>query len=91
MDPNHRGPEEHGHHDDRPGAHDAESTPGPPEFHRREAALPVPAKAARSELVAGAPTPVPVRTTTLTAGEYLLTVNPLDGSEVEVCPPAQRP
>ncbi|WP_095756837.1 AAA family ATPase [Streptomyces xinghaiensis] len=93
MDPNHRGPDEHGHHhDDRPGARqDAESTPGPPEFHRREAALPVPAKAARSELVAGAPTPTPVRTTTLTAGEYLLTVNPLDGSEVEACPPDRRP
>ncbi|WP_327190613.1 ATP-binding protein [Streptomyces xinghaiensis] len=93
MDPNHRGPDEHGHHhDDRPGArHDAEGTPGPPEFHRREAALPVPAKAARSELVAGAPTPAPVRTTTLTAGEYLLTVNPLDGSEVEACPPDRRP
>ncbi|MEU4686525.1 ATP-binding protein [Streptomyces xinghaiensis] len=93
MDPNHRGPDEHGHHhEDRPGArHDAESTPGPPEFHRREAALPVPAKAARSELVAGAPTPAPVRTTTLTAGEYLLTVNPLDGSEVEACPPDRRP
>ncbi|WP_030545720.1 ATP-binding protein [Streptomyces albus] len=91
MDPNHRGPDEHGH-DDRPGArHDAGGTPALPELRGRDAALPVPAKGARSELVAGTPAPAPVRTTTLVAGEYLLTVNPLDGSEVEACPPAERP
>ncbi|MBQ0984036.1 ATP-binding protein [Streptomyces sp. F63] len=91
MDPNHRGPDEHGHHDDPPGArHHADGTPALPELRERDAALLVPIKGARSELVAGS-APAPVRTTTLVAGEYLLTVNPLDGSEVEACPPAARP
>lgn len=31
------------------------------------------------------------RTVQLVADEYLLTVNPVDGSEIEICPPADRP
>ncbi|WP_395573230.1 ATP-binding protein [Streptomyces sp. BK79] len=31
------------------------------------------------------------RTVQLVSGDFLLTVNPVDGSEIEVCPPAERP
>ncbi|WP_316782342.1 ATP-binding protein [Streptomyces sasae] len=33
----------------------------------------------------------PVRTARLVTGDFLLTVNPVDGSEIEPCPPAERP
>ncbi|MFB8178251.1 ATP-binding protein [Streptomyces sp. NPDC055966] len=39
----------------------------------------------------GTSTPPPARTAQLVAGDLLLTVNPVDGSEIEPCPPAQRP
>ncbi|WP_177239874.1 ATP-binding protein [Streptomyces monashensis] len=39
----------------------------------------------------GTSTPPPVRTAQLVTGDLLLTVNPVDGSEIEPCPPAQRP
>ncbi|MET7681136.1 ATP-binding protein [Streptomyces sp. NPDC005423] len=39
----------------------------------------------------GQHTPAVVRTARLVSGDFLLTVNPVDGSEVEVCPPAERP
>ncbi|MEU6776253.1 ATP-binding protein [Streptomyces sp. NPDC046759] len=39
----------------------------------------------------GAPMPVPARTAQLVSGDLLLTVNPVDGSEIEPCPPAQLP
>ncbi|MGW5331626.1 ATP-binding protein [Streptomyces bauhiniae] len=35
--------------------------------------------------------PVPARTTRLVCGDFLLTVNPVDGSEIEPCPPHERP
>ncbi|WP_186776674.1 ATP-binding protein [Streptomyces salinarius] len=35
--------------------------------------------------------PALARTVQLVSGDYLLTVNPVDGSEIEVCPPAERP
>ncbi|WP_416968543.1 ATP-binding protein [Streptomyces sp. 4F14] len=35
--------------------------------------------------------PTPVRTVDVVAGEHLLTVNPVDGSEIELCPPTERP
>ncbi|MFG3047763.1 ATP-binding protein [Streptomyces sp. NPDC048241] len=35
--------------------------------------------------------PVPARTTRLVCGDFLLTVNPVDGSEIEPCPPHARP
>ncbi|MFF2652837.1 ATP-binding protein [Streptomyces sp. NPDC058045] len=34
--------------------------------------------------------PPQVRTVTLHTGDFLLTVNPLDGSEIEPCPPGER-
>ncbi|MEV7019265.1 ATP-binding protein [Streptomyces sp. NPDC093991] len=39
----------------------------------------------------GQHTPVPARTVRLVSGDFLLTVNPVDGSEIEPCPPAERP
>ncbi|MFI8351128.1 ATP-binding protein [Streptomyces sp. NPDC085596] len=35
--------------------------------------------------------PVPARTTRLVCGDFLLTVNPVDGGEIEPCPPHLRP
>ncbi|MCH5676382.1 ATP-binding protein [Streptomyces gilvus] len=39
----------------------------------------------------GQPAPVLARTVQLVTGDYLLTVNPVDGSEIEICPPGERP
>ncbi|MGW5634175.1 ATP-binding protein [Streptomyces sp. NPDC003832] len=39
----------------------------------------------------GQHTPAVVRTVQLVSGDYLLTVNPVDGSEIEPCPPGERP
>jgi hypothetical protein len=39
----------------------------------------------------GQHTPALARTVRLVSGDYLLTVNPVDGSEIEVCPPGERP
>ncbi|MFF3320801.1 ATP-binding protein [Streptomyces sp. NPDC002889] len=38
-----------------------------------------------------APVPALARTVQLVAGDFLLTVNPVDGSEIEPCPPGQQP
>ncbi|WP_420310712.1 ATP-binding protein [Streptomyces sp. YS-B37] len=39
----------------------------------------------------GQHTPALARTVQLVTGDFLLTVNPVDGSEIEVCPPPRRP
>ncbi|MEU6378500.1 ATP-binding protein [Streptomyces sp. NPDC046909] len=39
----------------------------------------------------GQSTPALARTVQLVSGDYLLTVNPVDGSEIEACPPGERP
>lgn len=39
----------------------------------------------------GSGTPAPARTAQLVTGDLLLTVNPVDGSEIEPCPPDRRP
>ncbi|MFF4798745.1 ATP-binding protein [Streptomyces sp. NPDC001351] len=39
----------------------------------------------------GQHSPALARTVQLVTGDYLLTVNPVDGSEIEVCPPGERP
>ncbi|MBW8087529.1 ATP-binding protein [Streptomyces hygroscopicus subsp. hygroscopicus] len=58
-----------------------------------------------SSASSGAPTPsgspdsagspassgAPVRTARIVTGDHLLTVNPVDGSEIEPCPPGERP
>lgn len=38
-----------------------------------------------------APTPARVRTARVVSGDLLLTVNPVDGSEIEACPPGEQP
>ncbi|MBG0852466.1 ATP-binding protein [Streptomyces spinoverrucosus] len=39
----------------------------------------------------GQPAPALARTVQLVSGDFLLTVNPVDGSEIELCPPGERP
>ncbi|MET9741127.1 ATP-binding protein, partial [Streptomyces sp. NPDC006422] len=39
----------------------------------------------------GQPSPAVVRAVRLVSGDHLLTVNPVDGSEIEPCPPGERP
>lgn len=39
----------------------------------------------------GQNSPTLARTVQLVAGDFLLTVNPVDGSEIEACPPGERP
>ncbi|MGW3105865.1 ATP-binding protein [Streptomyces sp. NPDC001100] len=39
----------------------------------------------------GQHTPALARTVQLVTGDFLLTVNPVDGSEIEACPPGRRP
>jgi hypothetical protein len=80
MDPMSAGPEEHGRDQDRrPG-------PGERRPQRRESFTPAPATPA-----AGGPVGAPVRTTELVSGDFLVTVNPVDGSEIVPCPPGRRP
>ncbi|MFF5564752.1 ATP-binding protein [Streptomyces sp. NPDC012623] len=86
-----------------PMGHDAarDATPGTP----RDASAPAqasgrpPARPGGSTASSGAVahiqgggpvTPPPVRTVQLISGDLLLTVNPVDGSEIEHCPPGHR-
>ncbi|MBK3547950.1 ATP-binding protein, partial [Streptomyces sp. MBT60] len=75
MDPTHRAPDEYGQGHDRPGGE-----PG----HRR------PSRDSGGADF-GPQTPQQVRVVQLTAGDLLLTVNPVDGSEVEAIPPGSGP
>ncbi|MFG3405767.1 ATP-binding protein [Streptomyces sp. NPDC048142] len=75
MDPTHRAPEEYGQGHDRPGGDSG---------HRRPSR-----DSGGAEFGPG--TPQQVRVVQLTAGDLLLTVNPVDGSEVETCPPGSGP
>ncbi|MFD4629384.1 ATP-binding protein [Streptomyces sp. NPDC058284] len=75
MDPMNRRPEEYGHD----GMDDDEQArPGQP-----------PRQPATPDF--GQPAPTPARTVQLVSGDFLLTVNPVDGSEIEPCPPGERP
>ncbi|MER5431154.1 ATP-binding protein [Streptomyces sp. NPDC002588] len=69
------------------------NTRGPEEYgHDGEGHAPRP-RPARDPLTApdfGQPTPGPARTVELVVGEHLLTVNPVDGSEIELRPPTDR-
>ncbi|MEU3185497.1 ATP-binding protein [Streptomyces sp. NPDC006923] len=107
MDPMSRGPEEHGRDDERlgeerPGGERADESGGPRRPPRvmitpaiTAALSPAPAPAATPALGhlkgAGASTPPPARTVELISGDFLLTVNPVDGSEIELCPPGRVP
>ncbi|MFD0024203.1 ATP-binding protein [Streptomyces sp. NPDC058382] len=75
MDPIHRGPEEYGH-DSNGSAQD----PG----RRRPSRDPLTPDF-------GQQTPQQARVVALISGDLLLTVNPVDGSEVEPCPPGEQP
>ncbi|MER6999557.1 ATP-binding protein [Streptomyces sp. NPDC000410] len=76
MDPMNRGPESYGHDNDR--LDDAEG---------------VAPRAPRDPATAdfGQQKPALARTARLVSGDFLLTVNPIDGSEIEPCPPGEQP
>ncbi|MEU4209024.1 ATP-binding protein [Streptomyces sp. NPDC026206] len=76
MDPTNRGPEEF-HDDERTPAEDSGKQRPP-----REAA-PAPEASSGGQ--------GPVRVVQLVCGDYLVTVNPVDGSEIEPCPPGALP
>ncbi|MEV3989009.1 ATP-binding protein [Streptomyces sp. NPDC049837] len=76
MDPINRGPEDFGHDDDRDDA-------GRPRTTRDDGPTPAYGQG-------GAP-PGKARTAQLVSGDLLLTINPIDGSEIEPCPPGRRP
>ncbi|MEW2625596.1 ATP-binding protein [Streptomyces sp. NPDC048106] len=63
-------------------------SPGPEEYGHTGGRRPL-----RDPLTAdfGPSVPAPARTAHLVSGDLLLTVNPVDGSEIEPCPPAERP
>ncbi|MFI6659496.1 ATP-binding protein [Streptomyces sp. NPDC050523] len=84
MDPNSRGPEEYGHDDG--------GTSRASEFERGGGGPPR-QRPPRDPLTPdfGQHTPTLARTVQLVTGDYLLTVNPVDGSEIEACPPGERP
>ncbi|MFH9292642.1 ATP-binding protein [Streptomyces sp. NPDC017520] len=75
MDPTHRASDEYGQDHDRSGG-----DPG----HRRPSR-----ESGGADFGPGAPQQV--RVVQLTVGDLLLTVNPVDGSEVESCPPGAGP
>ncbi|MFC7304777.1 ATP-binding protein [Streptomyces monticola] len=75
MDPTNRGQEEYGHEGERGAGANGANSPRPP----------------RDPLTPDFGSPVPVRTVQLISGDFLLTVNPVDGSEIEPCPPGEQP
>ncbi|MDQ0833457.1 hypothetical protein QF032_005301 [Streptomyces achromogenes] len=80
MDPNTRGPEEHGH-DAGDASRSSAFDSGPGQTSRP--------RPSRDPLTPdfGQPAAALARTVRLVAGDHLLTVNPVDGSEIELCPP----
>ncbi|UYQ64427.1 ATP-binding protein [Streptomyces peucetius] len=50
-----------------------------------------PARPPRDAITPGQSAPAPRRTVQLVSGDFLLTVNPVDGSEIEPCPPGEQP
>ncbi|GHE09900.1 ATP-binding protein [Streptomyces alanosinicus] len=63
-------------------------SPGPEE-HGQAHSRRTPRESLTSDF--GQSTPALARTAQLVCGDLLLTVNPVDGSEIEPCPPAERP
>jgi hypothetical protein len=65
---------------------------GPEEYGQGDSSAPRP-RPPRDPLTPdfGQHAPALARTVQLVTGDHLLTVNPVDGSEIEVCPPGQRP
>ncbi|WP_405658582.1 ATP-binding protein [Streptomyces sp. NBC_00079] len=84
MDPNSRGPEEYGHDDGGTSRSGAFESGGGSSSRQRPPRDPLTPDF-------GQHTPALARTVQLVTGDYLLTVNPVDGSEIEACPPGERP
>ncbi|WP_155060613.1 ATP-binding protein [Streptomyces blattellae] len=84
MDPNNRGPEEYGHDDGGPARLSGFESGGGDVPRQRQ-----PRESLSSDF--GQHAPALARTVQLVAGDFLLTVNPVDGSEIEACPPGERP
>ncbi|WP_138909271.1 ATP-binding protein [Streptomyces chryseus] len=90
MDPMNRGPEEYGHDNGPFGESDTGDGPRRPP---RDALTPssAPSGTSAAGKTGGPGSSAPARTVQVVAGDFLLTVNPVDGSEIEVCPPGERP
>ncbi|WP_010474582.1 ATP-binding protein [Streptomyces somaliensis] len=78
MDPMNPRPDDHGHDATDDAARRSGDTGRP---HASRDDRPAPPGAGKA----------PARTTRLVTGDFLLTVNPVDGSEIEPCPPGRRP
>jgi hypothetical protein len=78
MDPMNRGPEEYGQ--DNNGNQDEQSVRG----GARE-------RDAMTRDLGPGTAAAPARTVQFTSGDFLLTINPVDGTEIEPCPPGERP
>ncbi|MGW7414506.1 ATP-binding protein [Streptomyces sp. NPDC054863] len=83
MDPMNRGPEEYGQDNIR--NHDERDQPG---GARERDPMTRDLGQGSGEHSAS---PSLARTVQFTSGDFLLTVNPVDGSEIEPCPPGERP
>lgn len=84
MDPINRGTEGHGH--------DTGSTSRSSSFESGEGGAPrqrPPRESLTNDF--GQSAPALARTVQLVTGDFLLTVNPVDGSEIEPCPPGELP
>ncbi|MFD9907151.1 ATP-binding protein [Streptomyces sp. NPDC059063] len=84
--------------DAAPPEHTPEHAPERAPTHERDheavpdnSGLPSRGGAGSTALGEPASTPAPVRTVQLVSGDFLLTVNPVDGSEIEPCPPGEQP
>lgn len=68
------------------------TNPGPEEYGHDDGRAPRP-RPPREALTAdfGQHAPALARTVQVVTGDFLLTVNPVDGSEIENCPPGERP
>ncbi|MGW0732829.1 ATP-binding protein [Streptomyces sp. NPDC002851] len=85
MDPMHRGPEQHG----RDGGASAAKRGG--DAGDGEDRADAKGRPPRDPLMPEPAGPAPVRPVQLVSGDFLLTVNPVDGSEIEPCPPGRQP
>ncbi|WP_415951751.1 ATP-binding protein [Streptomyces sp. KLOTTS4A1] len=93
MDPMNRGPQDFGHDEGRTGADGAD---GAFDAEHKEHAgsarqADTPQRPPRDAITPDFGSPVPARTVQLVSGDLLLTVNPVDGSEIEACPPGELP
>ncbi|CAM5635699.1 ATP-binding protein [Streptomyces hirsutus] len=67
------------------------NNPGPEEYGRDGDGHAPRQRPPRDPLASDFGPPALARAVQLVSGDFLLTVNPVDGSEIEACPPAERP